>query len=86
MSSMSLKSATLRGILCALLALLLTAGDVSAWQTPASNDADSDRTMWEKLRDMGTDKEIEVETRSPGRDVFGTRPIFRGHLQIISSL
>jgi hypothetical protein len=71
---------TLREILCALLAFSLAAGDAFAWQAPAGKDAEHDSANWEKVRDIGPDKEIQVETRAAGRD-SAAGPTYRGHLR-----
>ncbi len=63
-----------------MLALSLAAGDAFAWQSPVGQDAESDRAVWEKVRDIAADKEIEVETREPDR-LATTVPVFTGHLQ-----
>jgi hypothetical protein len=71
---------TLREILCALLALSLIAGDAFAWQSPAGKNAERDRANWEKVRAIGPDKLIEVDTRSSDRP-SATRHTYRGHLR-----
>jgi hypothetical protein len=58
---------TVREILCALLTLSLVAGDAFAWQLPPGKNAEPDRANWENVRDIGPDKEIEVETGSSDR-------------------
>jgi hypothetical protein len=70
----------LREIICLLLVVLLAAGDALAWQALAGKDAESDRANWEKVRDIGPDKEIQVETRSSDRN-SSTGPVYQGHLR-----
>jgi hypothetical protein len=71
---------TPRVFLCGLLALSLIAGDALAGQMPAANDAERDRANWEKVRAITPDKQVVVETLSPGGSSDDIRT-YRGQLR-----